>query len=90
MQKVIGNIPVFLTAKGMFTPNRTNVDANANEITRFAFISSESGEGKGAMTAALGPIKISHKKMAAKGGSIDFMFFAPPHPTAGSATVYCF
>ena len=24
-----------------------------------------------------GPVKISHKKMAVEGGSIDFMFFAP-------------
>ena len=25
-----------------------------------------------------GPVKISHKKMAAKGGHIDFMFLARP------------
>ena len=27
------------------------------------------------------------KKMAAKGGHIDFMFFGPPHPAAGSDAV---
>ena len=26
------------------------------------------------------PVKISHKKMATKGGRIDFMFLAPPLP----------
>ena len=60
---------------------RKNVDGNAEEIARFAFISSGSAEDKGAMAAALGPVKISHKKMAAKGGSIDFAFFAPLPPT---------
>ena len=45
---------------------------------------SGSREAKGAM--APGPIKISHKKMAAKGGHIDFMFLGPPYLTAGSAT----
>ena len=34
-----------------------------------------------------GPVKIGHKKMATKGGRIDFMFLAPPpYPAAGSAT----
>ena len=35
-----------------------------------------------------GPVKISHKKMAAEGGRIDFMFLGPPppYPAAGSAT----
>ena len=33
------------------------------------------------------PVKISHKKMAAEGGRIDFMFLGPPlYPAAGSAT----
>ena len=38
-----------------------------------------------------GPVKISHKKMAAKGTRIDFMFLAPPPPdylAARSATVH--
>ena len=31
------------------------------------------------------PVQISHKKMAAKGGHIDFMFLGPPpYPAAGS------
>ena len=34
------------------------------------------GRGNGAMNPT-GPVKISHKKMAAKGGHIDFMFLAP-------------
>ena len=37
------------------------------------------------------PVEISHKKMAAKGGHIDFMFLGPspplPHPAAGSDAV---
>ena len=33
------------------------------------------------------PVKISHKKMAAKGSRINFMFLPPP-PAVGSATVY--
>ena len=33
-----------------------------------------------------GPVKIGHKKMAAKDGHIDFMFLSPPYPAAGSAT----
>ena len=35
-----------------------------------------------------GPVKISHKKNAAKGGRIDFMFLGPPppYPAAGPAT----
>ena len=33
-----------------------------------------------------GPVKISHKKMAAKGGRIVFMFLGPPYPATGSAT----
>ena len=31
-------------------------------------------------------VKIGHKKMAAKGGRIHFMFRGPPYPAAGSAT----
>ena len=42
--------------------------------------------GEGAMVPP-GPVKISHKKMAAKGGCIDFMFLGPPYPATGSATV---
>ena len=34
-----------------------------------------------------GPVKISHKKMAAKGSRIDFMFHTSPYPAAGSATL---
>ena len=34
----------------------------------------------------LDPVKLSHKKMATEDGRIDFMFLAPPHPAAGSAT----
>ena len=30
------------------------------------------------------PVEISHKKMAAKGGPIDFMFLGPPYPATGS------
>ena len=30
------------------------------------------------------PVQISHKKMADKGGHIDFMFLGPPYPAAGS------
>ena len=30
--------------------------------------------------------KLVIKKMATKGGRIDFMFLGPPYPTAGSAT----
>ena len=33
-----------------------------------------------------GPVNIGHKKMAADGGCIDFMFLDPPYPAAGSAT----
>ena len=33
-----------------------------------------------------GPVKITPKKMATKGGHIDFMFLAPPYPADGSAT----
>ena len=33
-----------------------------------------------------GPVKISHKKIAAKGGCIDFMFLTPPYPATGSVT----
>ena len=40
---------------------------------------------EGAM-APPSPVKISHKKMAAKGGRIVFMFLGPPYPAAGSAT----
>ena len=29
-----------------------------------------------------GPVKISHEKMAARDGCIDFMFLDPPYPTA--------
>ena len=32
------------------------------------------------------PVKISHKKMATKGGRIDFMFLGPSYQAAGSAT----
>ena len=32
------------------------------------------------------PVKISYKKMAAKGGRIDFMFLGPSYPSIGSAT----
>ena len=39
--------------------------------------SSGSGGGQGRHTPPPGPVKISHKKMAVEGGSIDFMFFAP-------------
>ena len=35
---------------------------------------------------APGPVKISHRKMAAFGGHIDFMFLDPSYPAAGSAT----
>ena len=35
------------------------------------------GGAEGAM-APPGPVKIGHKKMAAKGGCIDFMFLGPP------------
>ena len=35
--------------------------------------------GEGA-TPLSGPIKISHEKVAAKGGRVDFMFLAPPPP----------
>ena len=34
-----------------------------------------------------GPVKISHKKMAAKSGHIDFMFLGPPLP--GHWICYC-
>ena len=43
------------------------------------------GRGEGAC-APPGPVKISHKRMATKGGSIDFMFLAPhpcPPPNTG-------
>ena len=33
-----------------------------------------------------GPVKISHKKMAAKSGSINFMFLPPPHLAVRYAT----
>ena len=39
---------------------------------------------EGAMAPRYGPVKTSHKKMAAKGGRIDFMFLGPPYPAAGS------
>ena len=35
----------------------------------------------------LGPVKICHKKMAAEGGRIDFMFLGPFPPAAESATL---
>ena len=36
--------------------------------------------------AVFGPVKISHRTMAAKDGCIDFMFLDPsPYPAAGSA-----
>ena len=34
-----------------------------------------------------GPVKIGHKKMAAEGGRIDFMFLGPPSP--GRWIRYC-
>ena len=45
-----------------------------------------SGSKGGGGMAPLSPVKISHKKMAAEGACIDFMFLALPYPTAGSAT----
>ena len=42
-------------------------------------LSSGSGGGEVAM-APPGPVKISHKKMAAEGGRIGFMFLAPSLP----------
>ena len=44
--------------------------------------------GKGAMIPPPRPCEISHKKMAAKGGHMDFMFITPPSPhlAAGYAT----
>ena len=47
-------------------------------------VSSRCGGGGGGVGVGVdgaiptpGPIKISHKKMTAKGGRIDFMFFGP-------------
>ena len=40
------------------------------------------GGAKGAMSPS--PVQISHKKMATKGGHIDFMFLGPPYLAAGS------
>ena len=36
------------------------------------------GGGRGGHGPPPGPVKIGHKKMATKGGRIDFMFLAPP------------
>ena len=42
--------------------------------------------GSGAMPPSPGPVKISHKKMAADGGHMDFMFLDPAsYQAAGSA-----
>ena len=41
------------------------------------FAVADPGGAKGAM-APPGPVKIGHKKMAAEGGRIDFMFLGPP------------
>ena len=49
--------------------------------------SSGSRWGRGGHGHPLGPVKISHKKMATKGDCIDFMFLGPlPYPAVGSAT----
>ena len=42
----------------------------------FVTVADPGGGGKGAI-AHPGPVKISHKKMAAKGGCMDFMFLGP-------------
>ena len=41
----------------------------------------------GGLAMPPGPVKISHKKIAAKGGRIDFMFLGPPLP--GRWICYC-
>ena len=42
------------------------------------------GGCRGGHAPSPSPVKISHKKMAAKGSHIDFMFLGPPYPAAGS------
>ena len=48
---------------------------------------SNAGGPRGPWPPPPGPIKLVIKKMAAKGGRIDFMFLGPPYPAAGCATV---
>ena len=55
---------------------RTN---NSGKIFPQAAVA-DPGGAEGAMAPPC-PVKIGHKKMAAKGGRIDFMFLGPPSLT---------
>ena len=73
----------------MFQPHRNKAQRNLIDTLTFVqivfVISSGSRGARGSCPPR--PVKISHKKMATKGGCIDFMFLAAPlYPAAGSAT----
>ena len=71
----------------LWNPEQTSPDVQNRGIrdpTKRTNAVVDPGGAEGAMAPS--PVQISHKKMAAKGGHIDFMFLAPPppYPAAGS------